>query len=127
MPLFRLAGVSNFCSNSLSLFLSIVRIFSLLKPYRSKSFVTHSSYDFLGRPFFPIISTPITSTTAATTTTTADSFELSNPQSSQQHPPYHEEHQSTPYQPVSPSHIILIIRRSTLCNLASSATLSSHV
>ena len=36
---------------------------SLLKSYRSKSFFTHSSHDFLGRPFFLFrdISTSITS------------------------------------------------------------------
>ena len=36
--------------------------------------------------------------------TTADDFELSCPQSSQQHPPYHKEQQSIPYQPVSPTY-----------------------
>ena len=36
---------------------------SLLKPYRSRSFFTHSSHDFLGRPFFlfPGISCSMTS------------------------------------------------------------------
>ena len=35
---------------------------SLLKSYRSRSFFTHSSYDFLGQPFFlfPVISSSIT-------------------------------------------------------------------
>ena len=57
MSLSRLAGVSNFCSSSLSTFFSIVRILS------SQAFFAHSSHDFLDLPFFlfPVIPTSITS------------------------------------------------------------------
>ena len=63
-PLSWLARVSNSCSYSPSPFLSILHILSSqLKPHCSKSFFTHSSHNFFGRPFFlfPVISTSITS------------------------------------------------------------------
>ena len=62
MSLSQLVGVSNFRSmRSHHFFRSYAS--SLLKPYRSKSFFTHSSYGFLGWPFFsfPVISTSVTS------------------------------------------------------------------
>ena len=61
MLLSRLAGVGNFCFNLLNLIWLYAS--SLLKPYHSRSFFTHSYYDFLGRPFFllPVISSSITS------------------------------------------------------------------
>ena len=109
MPLSRLPGVSNFCSNWLSPFLSIVRILSS-QAISFQILLYTLSHDFLGRPFFLflVISISITSRNwelclhAWHDHTIADGFELSYPQSSQQHPSYHEEHQSTPYQPVSP-------------------------
>ena len=56
--------------------------------------------------------------------TTTDGFKLSHPQSSQQHPPYHEEHQSTPYQPVSYHTSSWFFNAST--HLASSKTASFY-
>ena len=105
MPLFWLAGFSNFCSNLLLPFISIVRILSS----QDKSFVTHSSHDWLCRPFFLSqlfqLSWPRVFRNwclhALHDHTTADGFKLSHPQSSQQHPSYPKEHQSTSYQPVS--------------------------
>ena len=59
MPLSRLARINNFYSNSL--FRSYAS--ALLKPYRSRSFLTLSSHDFLDWSFFlfPVISTSIIS------------------------------------------------------------------
>ena len=47
MPLYWLAGVSNFCCNVLLSFLSIIHIVSS-QTISSKSFFTHSSHNFLG-------------------------------------------------------------------------------
>ena len=107
---------------------------SLLKSYRSRSFFTHSSYDFLGQTFFlfPVISSSITlriwelmsrqiimtdyrrrlciiistifTTTKLPQRTSVDTLLTS----------------------LTPN-IIMIIRRSTQRNLASSATVISHV
>ena len=149
MLLFPLAGVDNFCFNLLSPFLSIVRILSfalirsrhfsrsyassLLKSYRSKSFFTCSSHDFLGRPFFlfPVISSFMTSCI----------WELMSRRMTW---PYHHRQlwiiissiftttptlsRRTSVDTLSTTlHIILIIQSSTPRNLASSAIVSSHV
>ena len=137
MWLYRLAGAGSFCFNSiLPFFWLYMHPHDLtLKPYHSKYFCTHCSQDFLGWPFFlfPVISTSITSHTweliSACMTWpyhTADGFKLLYSQSIFTTTPYYKEHQSIPYQSVSPSDIILIIWRSTPCNLVSSATVSSH-
>ena len=110
MPLSRLAGVGNFCSNFLSQFLSFVRIFS--SQAISFRILLYALFpQFLWSTFIPFLCyisfhnftyLEIDVSTHDHHHTTADDFELSYPQSSQQHPSYHEEHQSTPYQPVSP-------------------------
>ena len=134
MPLTRLVGVSNFYSDSLSPFLSILRILSS----QSMSFqilLYGLFHDFLGRPFFffPIISTSITSRI----------WEFVSPRMTW---PYHRRRlwiiissiftttptlsRRTSVDTLSTSltpHIILIIRGSTPRNHTSPATVSSHV
>ena len=101
--------------------------FSLLKPYRSKSFFTHCSHDFLGRPFFlfPVISTSIIS----------HIWELMYPRMTWPYYRrrlsiiissmftatliYHEKHQSTRYKPVP-------LHTSSWSYDASPHTISSH-
>ena len=135
MSLFRLVGVSNFCSNSLSPFLSIVHILSS-QAILFKFFFTHFSHDFLGWTFFLFL--------VISTSTTSHFWELMSPRMTW---PYHGRQLWT----IIPSiftttptisrraladtlsssvtlHIhILITRRSTPRYLASFTTVSSHV
>ena len=105
MPLSRLTGVGNFCFNLLNLHFPRSYGSSLLKPYRSRSFFTHSSHNFLGRRFFlfPVVSSSITSRIISSIFTTATT--LSRRTSVDTLP-----NRLTP-------HIILIIQRSTPRNL----------
>ena len=135
MTLSRLAGACNFCFNLLSPFVSIVRILSfqatsfqillyaLFPPFPWSSLLLFPSYFMLHNPqvFW------IWCLNRWHDHTTADGFELSYHWSSQQHPLYPEECQSTLYLPVSfytsPWSNDAPLPR----NLASSATVSSRV
>ena len=109
MQLFRLTGVGNLCFNSLSPFLSIVCILSS----QVISFEILFYALFPRFPWSPLLPFPsyfklhnrVFGNLCHHTwhgLTTADDIELSHPRSSQQHPPYPDQHQSASYQPVSP-------------------------
>ena len=110
MPLFWLAGLAIFAFTCFSCHFFRSYTSPLLKRHRTWSFFMHSSHDFLSQLFFlfPVFSTSITSriweliSPHMTWPYHHNSFELSCPWSSQQHPPYQEEYQLTSYQPVSP-------------------------
>ena len=107
MPLSWLAGVGNFCFNSLSPFLSIVRILSC----QVISFqILHALFSRF--PWSTLLPFPsyfkLHNLTYAGVDISKDDMTIP-PQtalnylwSSQQDPPYSKEHQSTPYRPISP-------------------------
>ena len=107
---------------------------SLLKSYRSRSFFTHSSYDFLGQTFFlfPVISSSITlriwELMSRQIIMTDDRRRLCIIISTIFTTPELPQRTSvdTLLTSLTPN-IIMIIRRSTQRKLASSATVISHV
>ena len=107
MRLSRLAGTGNFGSSSLSPFLSIV----LILPSQAVSFQIFLYAFFPDFPWSTLLTFPcyfkihnLTYLWISTHYMTIPlQTALSYPRSSQQHPPCPEEHQSRPYQPVSPN------------------------
>ena len=139
MLLSRLARLGNFCSNLLSPFLSIVHILSSpVILFQILLYTLFSRFPWSTLPPFPSclnfhILTYLKHWCLHVwhDHTTADDFEISYPQSSQQHPPSITKNISR--RPINQHvacltpHITLIIRRSIPRNLASSETVSFHV
>ena len=122
MPLSRLAGVSNFCFNSLSLFLLIVRI---LFSQAISILLYQSSHGFPWLILFPFpsyfnfhnltcLGIDVSTHDMTIPPQTALNYHILNL------------HNNTHLSVSLTLHIILIRRRSTSRNLASSATVSSH-
>ena len=102
MPLTRLAGVSNFCSNSFLPFPSIVRILSSqANSFEILLYAIIPRFPWSTLLPFPSYFNFYNLTYLGIDVSTHD-MTIPPHQSSQQHPSYHKEHQSTSCQPVSP-------------------------
>ena len=136
MPLSRLAGVSNFCCNSLSPFLSIIRILSsqailfqillyaLFPQFPWSTLLPFPSYfNFHNLTYLEIDVSTHDMTIPLQKTLNYQIFNLPN----NTHPIMKNISRHLINQSHPTPHIILIIRRSTSRNFASSATVSSHI